>query len=138
MGAVDRIDEEQGGVRHQGRQRNSERLYGQGRAGRRTASHHQVIISAQRASRRSPSLVFSLGTPLRRRSLRWSRSLLSASREGAGKNHPDPVQLTGSTSILNQYQGGMCISGRLTRTERTPRHLISPLGPNWVGTDSAV
>ena len=39
---------------------------------------------------------------------------------------------------LNQYQGGMCISGRLTMTERTPRHLISPLGPNWVGTDSAV
>ena len=41
-------------------------------------------------------------------------------------------------SILNQYQGGMCISGVLTMTERTPRHLISPLGPNWVGTDSAV
>ena len=41
-------------------------------------------------------------------------------------------------SLLNQYQGGMCISGRLTMTERTPRHLISPLGPNWVGTDSAV
>ena len=40
--------------------------------------------------------------------------------------------------LLNQYQGGMCISGRLTMTERTPRHLISPLGPNWVGTDSAV
>ena len=39
---------------------------------------------------------------------------------------------------LNQYQGGMCISGRSTMTERTPRHLISPLGPNWVGTDSAV
>ena len=39
---------------------------------------------------------------------------------------------------LNQYQGGMCISGRLTMTERTPRHLISPLGPNWMGTDSAV
>ena len=39
---------------------------------------------------------------------------------------------------LNQYQGGMCISGRLTMTERTPRYLISPLGPNWVGTDSAV
>ena len=33
--------------------------------------------------------------------------------------------------VLNQYQGGMCISGRLTMTERTPRHLISPLGPNW-------
>ena len=30
---------------------------------------------------------------------------------------------------LNQYQGGMCISGRLTMTERNPRHLISPLGP---------
>ena len=40
--------------------------------------------------------------------------------------------------LLNQYQGGMCISERLTMTERTPRHLISPLGPNWVGTDSAV
>ena len=39
---------------------------------------------------------------------------------------------------LNQYQGGMCISGRLTMPERTPRHLISPLGPNRVGTDSAV
>ena len=39
---------------------------------------------------------------------------------------------------LNQYQGGICISGRLTMTERTPRDLISPLGPNWVGTDSAV
>ena len=43
-----------------------------------------------------------------------------------------------SQQILNQYQGGMCISGRLTMTERTPRDLISPLGPNWVGTDSAV
>ena len=41
-------------------------------------------------------------------------------------------------TVLNQYQGGMCISGRLTMTERTPRHLISPLGPNWVGTDNAV
>ena len=40
--------------------------------------------------------------------------------------------------ILNQYQGGMCISGRLTMTERTPLLLISPSGPNWVGTDSAV
>ena len=39
---------------------------------------------------------------------------------------------------LNQYQGGMCISGRLTMPERTPRHLISTLGPNRVGTDSAV
>ena len=39
---------------------------------------------------------------------------------------------------LNQYQGGMCILEILTTTERTPQHLISPLGPNWVGTDSAV
>ena len=39
---------------------------------------------------------------------------------------------------LNQYQGGMRISGRLTMAERTPRHLISPSGHNWVGTDSAV
>ena len=28
---------------------------------------------------------------------------------------------------LNQYQGGMCISGVLPTTERTPRQLISPL-----------
>ena len=41
-------------------------------------------------------------------------------------------------SDLNHYQGGMCILGRLTMTASTPRHLISPLGPNWVGTDSAV
>ena len=40
--------------------------------------------------------------------------------------------------LLNQYQGGMCISGSLTMTEGTPRHVISPLGPSWVGTDSAV
>ena len=39
---------------------------------------------------------------------------------------------------LNQYQGGMCILEILTTTERTLQHLISPLGPNWVGTDSAV
>ena len=41
-------------------------------------------------------------------------------------------------AALNQYQGGMCISGSLTMTERTPRHLISPLVTNRVGTDSAV
>ena len=40
--------------------------------------------------------------------------------------------------LLNQYQGGMCISGVLKTAERTTRHLISPLGPNWVGTDIAV
>ena len=43
-----------------------------------------------------------------------------------------------AVSLLNQYQGGMCISGNLTMTERTPRRLISPLGPSWVGIDSAV
>ena len=31
---------------------------------------------------------------------------------------------------LNQYQGGMCIAGVLTTTERTPRHFILPLSPN--------
>ena len=40
--------------------------------------------------------------------------------------------------ILNQYQGGMCISGVLKTTERIPRHLTSPLGPKWVAPDSAV
>ena len=41
----------------------------------------------------------------------------------------DLLLLAEPASILNQYQGGMCISGRLTMTERTPRHLISPLAP---------
>ena len=49
-----------------------------------------------------------------------------------------PAPETILPSDLNQYQSGMCISGRLTMTARTPRHLISPLGPNWVGTGSAV
>ena len=49
-----------------------------------------------------------------------------------------PLHIYVLADALNQYQGGMCISVRLTTTERTPRHLISPLGPNWVGTDSAV
>ena len=39
---------------------------------------------------------------------------------------------------LNQYWGGMCISGVLKTTERTPQHLIPPIGSNWVATDSAV
>ena len=43
-----------------------------------------------------------------------------------------------SDGPLNQYQGGMSIPGSLTMTERTPRHLISPLGPNWVTNGSAV
>ena len=51
---------------------------------------------------------------------------------------PEDKNLDLQMELLNQYQGGMCISGRSTTTERTPRHLISPLGPNWVGTDSAV
>ena len=40
--------------------------------------------------------------------------------------------------LLNQYQGGMCISGVLKTTERTPQRLISPLSSNWVATGSAV
>ena len=39
---------------------------------------------------------------------------------------------------LNQYQGGMCISGVLKTTGRTPQHLTSLLSSNWVATDSAV
>ena len=63
------------------------------------------------------------------RDLRESRSSLGAKLTATfARNKND----------LNQYQGGMCISGRLTMTARTPRHLISPSGPNWVGTDSAV
>ena len=32
--------------------------------------------------------------------------------------------ITNLTLSLNQYQGGMCISGVLKTTARTPRHLI--------------
>ena len=45
---------------------------------------------------------------------------------------------TGLVDELNQYQGGMCISGVLKTTERTLQHFISPSGPNWVTTESAV
>ena len=41
-------------------------------------------------------------------------------------------------AFLNQYEGGMCISGVLETTERTPHDLISPLSSNWMATDSAV
>ena len=56
---------------------------------------------------------------------------------------PDAVHIATALSeqvdaLLNQYQGGMCISGVLTMTERAPRHLIPPLVLNWVGTESAV
>ena len=34
-------------------------------------------------------------------------------------------------NILNQYQGGMSISGVLKTISRTPRRLTSPLRPNW-------
>ena len=61
-----------------------------------------------------------------------------AHRAVGGPCCDSPGVPAGDFIVLNQYQGGMCISGRLTMTERTPRHLISPLGPNWVGTDSAV
>ena len=65
------------------------------------------------------------------------QELLIAYLVDAGEIFPD-LDVDVEDQFLNQYQGGMCISGRLTMTERTPRHLISPLGPNWVGTDSAV
>ena len=56
------------------------------------------------------------------------------------RSHPDRIRIriVFDDHRLNQYQGGMCISGAQTRTERTPRRLISPLGPDLVGTDSAV
>ena len=37
---------------------------------------------------------------------------------------------TGPHPHLNQYQGGICISGVLKTTERTLQHLILLLGPN--------
>ena len=38
---------------------------------------------------------------------------------------------TTSGGQLNQYQGGMSISGVLKTISRTPRRLTSPLRPNW-------
>ena len=46
------------------------------------------------------------------------------------------LRLMTKAATLNQYQGGMCISGVLKTTERTPPHLISPLGPKWVATEA--
>ena len=59
---------------------------------------------------------------------------LAYSREGIPKSAFMPTVVV----ILNEYQSGMCISGVLPTTERTPQLLISPLGPNWVATDSGV
>ena len=63
--------------------------------------------------------------------------LKTATRTGHAHRVGDHL-VDAAAQELNQYQGGMCISWVLTKTERTPRHLISPLGPNCVGTDSAV
>ena len=41
-------------------------------------------------------------------------------------------------TILNQYQGGMCISGVLKTTERTQQDLASPWGLKWAATDIEV
>ena len=66
--------------------------------------------------------------------LSWVRR----ARRTPAEKHLELSGINIQTEQLNQYQGGMCISWVLTKTERTPRHLISPLGPNCVGTDSAV
>ena len=39
---------------------------------------------------------------------------------------------------LNQYQSEMCISGVLESTDKDPRLLKSPLGPNRMATDCPV
>ena len=58
------------------------------------------------------------------------------------RNHPDRIRIririVFDDHRLNQYQGGMCISGVMKMTERTPRNLASPSGPNWVAAGSAV
>ena len=41
------------------------------------------------------------------------------------------IRRLGFVLILNQYQGGMFISGVLKTISRTPRRLISPLRHNW-------
>ena len=46
-------------------------------------------------------------------------------------------ELFGFAIVLNPYQGGMCNSEVLKTAERTPHHLISHIGPNWVATDNA-
>ena len=56
---------------------------------------------------------------------RWARAFLGEGWEGVWP--PEAC----CWRYLNQYQGGMCISGVLKTTSRTPRHLISPSRPNW-------
>ena len=49
------------------------------------------------------------------------------------RNHPDRIRIririVFADHRLNQYPGGMCISGVLKMAERTPRNLASPSGP---------
>ena len=42
---------------------------------------------------------------------------------------PETPHHISATVVLNQYQGGMCISGVLKTTPRTPRHLIMTFRP---------
>ena len=44
-----------------------------------------------------------------------------------------PDTRAGQRPALNQYQGGMCISGSLTMTEMTPRHLDITFRPQLGG-----
>ena len=72
------------------------------------------------------------------RTAQAARTALAPRRGSSAPGAKGKEKRTNHRVNLNQYQGGMCISGVLPTTERTPRQLISPLGPNWVGTDCAV
>ena len=78
-------------------------------------------------------MVAGVGRPLRPGQ---PESILNAVLD-AGINYID-MDLLIEPHLLNQYQGGICISGVLKTTERTLQHLILLLGPNWVPTDNAV
>ena len=52
-----------------------------------------------------------------------------------GNPRPAPEALPNQTKPIPRWDVHF---GVLKMTERTPQPLVSPLGPNWVGTDSAV
>ena len=75
------------------------------------------------------------GNPFPSPLLPWTRCSPAAA---ASSQHRYTVASCALPALaLTPYQGGMCNSEVLKTAERTPHHLISHIGPNWVATDNA-
>ena len=118
---------------------------GQGKTLRRRqrgCSHRPRNLHLAYCSHTTPSLspsralgTIAWGNPFPSPLLPWTRCSPAAAAPSQDRYTAASCALPASG--LNLYQGGMCNSEVLKTTERTPHHLISPIGPNWVATDNA-